>query len=134
MKGDPITLATLLAKHEISQSQLARAIGKGRATVQRALAGEWPRTGSLKMKEDIKRTLKEVGAKAAEIDAALKTETQKSAPAAGLGRNARWRLFANSRGLEPMLLRKQELSQDAAVAFGLARDPFQADVQEAAVV
>ena len=33
-----------------------------------------------------------------------------------------------------MLLRKQELSQDAAVAFGLARDPFQADVQEAADV
>ena len=33
-----------------------------------------------------------------------------------------------------MLLRKQELSQDAAVAFGLRSDPFQADVQEAADV
>lgn len=137
MKGATNKLAALLAKHEISQSELARAIGKGRATVQRALAGEWPRTGSLKMKEDIKRTLKDVGASEAAIAAALKTEkpkTEKSAPAAGRGRNARWRLFANSRGVEPMLLRKQELSQDAAVAFGLGRDPFQADVQEAADV
>ena len=90
MKGATNKLAALLAKHEISQSELARAIGKGRATVQRALAGEWPRTGSLKMKEDIKRTLKEVGASETAIAAALKTgtkaekpKTEKSAPAAG---------------------------------------------------
>ena len=136
MKGQPTDLAALLAKHEISQSELARAIRKGRATVQRALQGQWPAAGSLKMKEDIRRALQEVGANKADIAAALdgKKEEEKSAPAAGPRRNARWRLFANSRGVEPMLLRKQELSQDAAMAFGLNRDPFQADVQEAADV
>lgn len=115
-----LSLKGLLQRHGVSQAKLARAVELSPAAIAQLLnKGIWPSNPPRDaLQASIEAALAALGiavspANFETADASAKTLTVE---------------------VIDMLLRKQSLSQDAKRHFGLFRDPFDADVQEAADV
>jgi type II secretory pathway predicted ATPase ExeA len=116
-----LALKALLQKKMYAQARLARAVGVSPATIAEILNHhKWPTNPpreALQASITAVLTAKNIAVKAADFDPvpdAVETENSQNAP----------------EGID-MLLRKQTLSPQARKHFGLFRDPFDNDVQEA---
>lgn len=118
-----LALKPLLQQHGVSQAQLARDINLSPALIAELLNKEkWP--ASIDKTVLINSITDALAARNIAVDAAM------FKPVAGPSLATVVTLNANQEGID-MLLRKQTLSPAARKHFGLFRDPFQDDLNEA---
>ena len=127
----------LIDKAGFKQAAAARAVGLSVGTFSKAVAlGQWPKVDAASYQQALRQLLVEHGMAAADIDRAMRALENKNAPhtpsKARAGRTPS--TCKSKKGDAAMLLRKQAFTQEARKAFGLTRDPFTDDVQDAADV
>ena len=127
----------LIDKAGFKQAAAARAVGLSVGTFSKAVAlGQWPKVDAASYQQALRQLLMEHGIAAADIDRAMRALENKNAPhtpsKARAGRTPS--TCKSKKGDAAMLLRKQAFTQEARKAFGLTRDPFTDDVQDAADV
>ena len=127
----------LIDKAGFKQAAAARAVGLSVGTYSKAVAlGQWPKVDAASYQQALRQLLMEHGIAAADIDRAMRALENKNAPhtpsKARAGRTPS--TCKSKKGDAAMLLRKQAFTQEARKAFGLTRDPFTDDVQDAADV
>lgn len=124
----------LIDKAGLKQAAAARAVGLSVGAFSKAVAlGQWPNVDAASYQQALRQLLIEHGIAAADIDRALRALENKNAPhtpsKARAGRTPS--TCKSKKGDAAMLLRKQAFTQEARKAFGLTRDPFTDDVQDA---
>lgn len=126
----------LIDKAGFKQAAAARAVGLSVGTFSKAVAlGQWPKVDAASYQQALRQLLVEHGMAAADIDRAMRALENKNAPhTPSKARAGRTPSTHKSKGDAAMLLRKQAFTQEARKAFGLTRDPFTDDVQDAADV
>ena len=126
----------LIDKAGFKQAAAARAVGLSVGTFSKAVAlGQWPKVDAASYQQALRQLLMEHGIAAADIDRAMRALENKNAPhTPSKARAGRTPSTHKSKGDAAMLLRKQAFTQEARKAFGLTRDPFTDDVQDAADV
>ena len=126
----------LIDKAGFKQAAAARAVGLSVGTFSKAVAlGQWPKVDAASYQQALRQLLVEHGIAAADIDRAQRGLENKNAPhTPSKARAGRTPSTHKSKGDAAMLLRKQAFTQEARKAFGLTRDPFTDDVQDAADV
>ena len=126
----------LIDKAGFKQAAAARAVGLSVGTFSKAVAlGQWPKVDAASYQQALRQLLIEHGMAAADIDRAMRALENKNAPhTPSKARAGRTPSTQKSKGDAAMLLRKQAFTQEARKAFGLTRDPFTDDVQDAADV
>ncbi len=126
----------LIDKAGFKQAAAARAVGLSVGTFSKAVAlGQWPKVDAASYQQALRQLLIQHGMAAADIDRALRALENKNAPhTPSKARAGRTPSTHKSKGDAAMLLRKQAFTQEARKAFGLTRDPFTDDVQDAADV
>ena len=126
----------LIDKAGLKQAAAARAVGLSVGAFSKAVAlGQWPKVGAASYQQALRQLLVEHGMAAADIDRAMRALENKNAPhTPSKARAGRTPSTHKSKGDAAMLLRKQAFTQEARKAFGLTRDPFTDDVQDAADV
>lgn len=130
-----MSLDTVLADLGLSQADVARSLGLGKATVSRLVSrGEWPTRQRQQLRRKFDALLRGHGADADQLLQLYidpKPATQKEE-----GPDAQQRIEADpqAKPIEPedltmMLLQNQSLTLEARQHFGLPRSPFVDDVQ-----
>ncbi len=123
-------LKTQLEAAGLSQGDLSRETGLSKASVNRIVnLGEYPKRGAAMFKSAITTLLFQAG-----TNAATKNKTPGTPHAEGLSVDAQSAPTVSPTTIEkedPMLLRKQTITQATRQHFKLFKDPFTDDVQEA---
>lgn len=124
----------LIDRSGYKQAALARDLGIAPGTFSKAVAlGQWPQDAA-NLQAGLRTRLLERGATGTQFDRALRALEKNAPHSATKPRAGRTPSTQESKGDAAMLLRKQALTQEARRAFGLTRDPFTDDVQDAADV
>ncbi|MDR2155928.1 MAG: AAA family ATPase [Burkholderiaceae bacterium] len=134
-------LKQLIGALRVKQARLARECGISPGTLADLVNhGKWPSRDPRALRDALARALRALGASAAQINRALPAPMKQNARRCTAGRSA---AAPASTGATPsveteketdMLLQKQTLAQDTRQHFGLAADPFRADVTQASDV
>lgn len=127
-------LRTQLQSVGLTYGDLCRETGLSKASVSRIVnTGEYPKRGAAMFKSAITTLLTQAGKNSAS-EAATKNKTPGTPHAEGLSVDAQSAPTVSPTTIEkedPMLLRKQTITQATRQHFKLFKDPFTDDVQEA---
>lgn len=124
----------LIDRSGYKQAALARDLGIAPGTFSKAVAlGQWPQDAA-NLQAGLRTRLLERGATGTQFDRALRALEKNAPHTPTKARAGRTPSTTESKGDAAMLLRKQALTREARRAFGLTRDPFTDDVQDAADV